>query len=170
MSNPHIVYIALGSNVGDRQSNLMQAIQGLREQVAVDQLSSIYETEPAYYLDQPFFLNMVCGGQTNLAPDQLLHFLKRLEQRLGRQSAIRFGPRSIDLDILLYDDQIIEQQDLAIPHPRMAERPFVLVPLAEIAPDLVPPGFHQSVAELAQHGDIHDKIVRSRDSLIPWLE
>jgi 7,8-dihydro-6-hydroxymethylpterin-pyrophosphokinase len=109
-------------------------------------------------LDQPRFLNAALRGHTALPPTELLGLLKRIERELGRGSGPRFGPRVIDLDILLFGDQEIESAGLTIPHPRMAERPFVLVPLAEIAPDMVPPGWQTSVGALARsvrgHGDV----------------
>ena len=158
------VYIALGSNLGDRRANLIEAISQLRQHVHVEQTSSIYETEPAYKTDQPRFYNMVLRGTTTLAPHELLRFLKRIERRLGRAYTVRYGPRPIDLDILLYDDLQLEDPELTIPHPRIAERAFVLQPLAEIAPDLVIPGFQEPVSVLAQRAG-EGKIVR----VIPGL-
>jgi 2-amino-4-hydroxy-6-hydroxymethyldihydropteridine diphosphokinase len=153
-----LVYLALGSNLGDRQANLAAAVERLRPQVTVEQISSLYETEPAYVLDQPRYLNAALRGRTALAPLALLSFLKQIERELGRTAGSRFGPRIVDLDILLYDNFVIDADDLIIPHPRMAERPFVLVPLAEIAPDLIPPGWDTSVGILAGvvrgHGDV----------------
>jgi 2-amino-4-hydroxy-6-hydroxymethyldihydropteridine diphosphokinase len=154
----HVVYLALGSNLGDRAANLRAAVGRLAVQVAVEHISSLYETEPAYVLDQPRFLNAVLSGRTALEPLALLAFLKEIERGLGRVPGARFGPRMIDLDILLYDDMALATDALTIPHPRMAERPFVLVPLAEIAPDLVPPGWAESIGVLAGsvrgHGDV----------------
>jgi 2-amino-4-hydroxy-6-hydroxymethyldihydropteridine diphosphokinase len=154
----HLVYLALGTNLGDRAANLRAAVERLGEQVAVERVSSLYETAPAYVLEQPRFLNAALRGRTALAPLPLLAFLKAIERDLGREAGARFGPRVIDLDILLYDDLAIAAEGLTIPHPRMAERPFVLVPLAEIAPDLAPPGWARPVGELAAevrgHGDV----------------
>ncbi len=144
------VYIGLGSNLGDRRGNLIDAISQMRQHVTVVQMSSIYETEPAYVTNQPRFYNMVVRGITDLDPHQLLRFLKRIERRLGRAYAVRYGPRPIDLDILVYGDVQLDEPDLTIPHPKMAERVFVLRPLAEIAPDLVIPGFQEPVTALAQ--------------------
>ena len=153
------VYLALGANLGDRQASIAAAIERLGPAVVVEQVSSLYETAPAYVLDQPRFLNAVLRGRTTLAPQALLALLKRIEAGLGRAAnGVRFGPRPIDLDILLYGDQAITTDTLTVPHPRMAERPFVLVPLAEIAPDLVPPGWDAPVQALALavrgHGDV----------------
>ena len=153
-----VVYLALGSNLGDRRANLVAAVERLQPQVAVEQISSLYETEPAYVLDQPRYLNAALRGRTALAPLNLLSFLKQIERELGRTAGYRFGPRIVDLDILLYDNFVIDSDDLIIPHPRMAERSFVLVPLAELAPDLTPPGWDTSVGVLASavhgHGDV----------------
>jgi 2-amino-4-hydroxy-6-hydroxymethyldihydropteridine diphosphokinase len=157
-NNAHTVYLALGANLGDRAASLRNAVRQLRDAVVVDRLSSIYETEPAYLLDQPRFLNMVLSGHTTLDPRALLAFLKRIERDLGRVAGPRYGPRAIDLDILLYDNIALVADDLTIPHARMAERPFVLTPLAEIAPELVPPGWSSSIGALAKqvrgNGDV----------------
>lgn len=147
------VYIALGSNLGDRRANLIDAISQLRQKVVVEQLSSVYETEPAYVTDQPSFYNMVLQGSTQLAPDELLRFLKTIEWRMGRERVLRYGPRPIDLDILAHGTLQLDTPDLTIPHPRIAERAFVLAPFAEIAPDLILPGQQRSVAELFQQLD-----------------
>ena len=133
----HYVYLALGSNVGNRQKNLLEALQRLREVVDMHKISSVYETEPVGYLDQPRFLNMVCYGQTASSPDELLRCAKAIEESLGREPSFRNAPRPIDIDILLYDDRCLETEHLTIPHPRMSERAFVLVPLVEIAPTAI---------------------------------
>jgi 2-amino-4-hydroxy-6-hydroxymethyldihydropteridine diphosphokinase len=149
-NDAHTIYLALGANLGDRGASLRSAIERLRAAVTVEHMSSVYETEPAYLLDQPRFLNMALRGHTALDPHALLAFLKQIERDMGRAAGPRYGPRAIDLDILLYDSLALTTADLAIPHPLMAERPFVLVPLAEIAPDLVPPGWNRSISALAQ--------------------
>jgi GTP cyclohydrolase-4 len=142
------VYIALGSNLGDRRDNLIDAISQLRQNVLVEQISAVYETEPAYVTDQPPFYNMVLQGQTDLPPADLLRFLKSIERRMGRERTVRYGPRPIDLDILAYGDLQLDTPELIIPHPRIPERAFVLRPFAEIAPDLVLPGQDESVTAL----------------------
>lgn len=135
----HAVYLALGSNQGDRRGNLAAAIQQLREVVDIQNISSVYETDPVGYLDQPRFFNMVLCGETRLSPAVLLGYVKAIEVAVGRQPTFRNGPRTIDIDILLYDDLQLHEDQLEIPHPRMTERAFVLVPLTEISPNVVIP-------------------------------
>ncbi len=142
------VYLALGTNLGDRAENLRQALVHLAAQVSIDTRSQIYETEPWGVTEQPRFLNMVVAGETQLDAPELLHFLKTIERELGRTPGVRYGPRVIDLDILLYDDDLVRTPDLIVPHPRLAERRFVLVPLADLAPDLIHPELGISVREL----------------------
>lgn len=146
-----VTYLALGSNLGDREKNLHQALDRIAEFVDITRLSSIYETEPWGVRDQPWFLNMVCAGMTNLAPVDLLRRAKRIENEMGRTEGIRFGPRPIDIDILFYDRVIVLSPALTIPHPRLQERAFVLIPLAEIAPSLVHPRLRVTIRELAHH-------------------
>lgn len=144
----HTVYMALGSNLGDRRGNLAAALQQLRAIMEITAISSLYETAPVGYLDQPLFLNMVCQGQTNLAPQEILQQAKAIETALGRTPTFRDGPRVIDIDLIFYDDAQIKQDDLIVPHPRAAERAFVLAPLAEIAPDMVDPVSGKTAREM----------------------
>jgi GTP cyclohydrolase-4 len=145
MSKLHQVFLGFGANLGNRQINILQALQYVQARTSIKKLSSFYETEPVGCSDQPKFLNITCELETALSPSDLLHFLKWVEKRMGRQAAFRNAPRPIDIDILLYDELILENLDLQIPHPCLPERAFVLVPLAEIAPDLVHPGLHITV-------------------------
>jgi 2-amino-4-hydroxy-6-hydroxymethyldihydropteridine diphosphokinase len=145
----HIVYLALGSNLGDRLANLKQAISSLTPQLEVKAKSQVYETPPWGYEDQPKFLNQVIKAKTYLDPEPLLKHLKRLEVALGRKESFPNGPRLIDLDILFYDDQVLNTPALVIPHPRLQERGFVLLPLMDIDPDLVHPVSKKSVREMA---------------------
>lgn len=144
----HYVYLALGSNLGNRQKNLSEALQRLCGVVDLHKISSVYETEPVGYLDQPRFLNMVCYGQTSSSPDGLLRSIKTIEKALGRQPSFPNAPRPIDIDILLYDNLRLETEHLTIPHPRMSERAFVLVPLVEIAPTAIEPVSGKTAQEL----------------------
>jgi 2-amino-4-hydroxy-6-hydroxymethyldihydropteridine diphosphokinase len=142
-------YIALGTNVGEREANLLQALRLLPESgVHIRRVSSIYETEPVDYLDQEWFLNMVLEGQTELDALDLLSALRVIESRMGSKKAFAKGPRKIDLDILLYGNETIDTPELQVPHPRMLERKFVLIPLAEIAPNLRHPSWKSGVAQL----------------------
>ncbi len=142
------VYIALGTNLGDREANLRSAISALQQEVVVLAESKIYETEPFGYLDQTDFLNQVIKIRTDLPPEELLTFMKKLEVEMGRIPTFRDGPRKIDLDILFYGDMILDLPHLVIPHPRLHERAFVLIPLADVAPNLLHPFLDQTVVAL----------------------
>ncbi|MBM3119424.1 MAG: 2-amino-4-hydroxy-6-hydroxymethyldihydropteridine diphosphokinase [Chloroflexi bacterium] len=141
-------YLGLGSNLGDRKQNLARALELLSRQVVVEKLSSIYQTEPVGYRDQPLFLNAVCLISTELSPDKLLRLAKEIEVELGRVPSFPNAPRTIDIDILFYGDSVFSTEELTIPHARLTERAFVLVPLAEIAPDLVHPVNGKRIKEL----------------------
>ena len=130
-------YLALGTNLGDRFANLQAAIHALPAAVRVLDQSPVYETLPWGLTDQPAFLNMVIRGETRLPPLELLKNLKDLETRLGRTPTVRWGPRLIDIDILFYDELVLNTPELTLPHPHLHERAFVLVPLADLDPDLV---------------------------------
>lgn len=137
--------------------NLQEAIRRIGAAVQMSEMSSVYETEPWGVASQPQFLNLVVAGETELEPTALLETLKRIEKDMGRRDEVRYGPRVIDLDILFYDDQLIRNPNLEIPHPRLAERRFVLVPLAEIAPRLVHPRLNRTIQDLlAQLADTDD--------------
>ena len=142
------MYLSLGSNLGNRQENLDKALDFLSQRLRVEKISSVYETEPVGNINQPRFLNLVCQVYTRLAPTGLLTLAKGIENKLGRTGNRPDTPRPVDIDILFYGQQTIETPELIIPHPRLAERAFILIPLAEIAPDLVHPIGGKSVKEL----------------------
>jgi 2-amino-4-hydroxy-6-hydroxymethyldihydropteridine diphosphokinase len=150
----HTVYLSLGSNLGDRAANLKQAIALLPPQMAVQAKSSVYETPPWGYTEQDAFLNQVVQAETYLDPEPLLKHLKRLETALGRTETFRYGPRLIDIDILFYDDLVLETPLLTLPHPHLHERGFVLLPLMDIAPNLIHPITGKSVREMLAACDI----------------
>lgn len=144
------VFLALGSNLGDRLINLETAILELSAQFALEKKSPVYETPPWGYEQQPAFLNQVISGKTGLTPQALLKFVKEIELKMGRQETFRNGPRVIDIDLLVFGDLILNSPELVIPHPRMAERAFVLVPLVDIAPQLLIPGQKLHTIDLLQ--------------------
>ncbi|HEX9617695.1 MAG TPA: 2-amino-4-hydroxy-6-hydroxymethyldihydropteridine diphosphokinase [Anaerolineales bacterium] len=152
----HTVFIALGSNLGDRLANLKAAIASLAPQVQPELCSPVYETPPWGYADQPHYLNQVIRARTELDPQALLDHLKQVESRIGRKPTFRYGPRVIDLDILFYDDLVLEAAQLKIPHPRLPGRAFVLVPLAEIAPDLRHPVLGLTARDLLDEVDANE--------------
>lgn len=149
MSDTVTVYLGLGSNLGNRQGNLDQALKLLAQRMRLGKVSSIYDTEPIGKVNQPRFLNMACEAFTRLSPEGLLALVKGIEQKMGRYS--RSGePRIIDIDVLLFGDKVVNTRDLVIPHPQIAERSFVLVPLSEIAPDVVHPVTKKTIKEMNQ--------------------
>ncbi len=152
----HRIYLSMGSNLGDRRGHLATAIQRLHDIMEIEKVSSVYETEPVGYLEQPRFLNIAIAGTTRLSPQDFLQRAKEIESALGRQETVRNGPRPIDIDIIFYDNLTLDSEPLTIPHPRMAERAFVLAPLAEIAPQVVDPASgrtaRQLLAEVPQEG------------------
>jgi para-aminobenzoate synthetase len=144
----HIVFLALGSNVGDKNINIQQAIELLKEHINQISVAKLYETKPMYYEKQDNFLNTVLQGQTNLTPQELLLFVKKLEKQIGRVKRFQNGPREVDIDILFYDDLVFNNKDLQIPHPRMQERDFVLKPFMDISPDFVHPILKKTVKQI----------------------
>jgi len=152
--------IALGSNLGDREGYLRRAIEMIRRQTRLVALSSVYETEPMYREDQGWFLNCVVAVETDLKPRALLEWLQAAESEMGRGRTARYGPRVIDLDILFYGDEIVSEPSLEIPHPGIAQRAFVLVPLNEIRPGLVHPVLGRTIGELLDDLKSEKKVVR----------
>ncbi len=143
-----IAYIGLGSNVGDSKTHIRQALTMLAEKVRVVKVSALYQTEPVGFREQEDFINAVAEVETDLSPFDLLALCRSVEERLGRKRIVRWGPRIIDLDILLYGDAVVNTAELVIPHPRMADRRFVLSPLAEIAPDATHPILRRTASDL----------------------
>jgi len=145
-------YLCLGSNLGEREKNLTQALSLLSQEINLEKVSPVYETKPVGYKEQPLFLNLACQIITDLNPRELLRLAKTIERKMGRAPGRQINsPRLIDIDILFYDNRIIETQDLTIPHPRLPQRAFVLIPLADIAPKLVHPVLGKNIAELASN-------------------
>lgn len=149
------VYLSLGSNKGKREHFLRDALEvlGAHPAIQVTQVSRVYETEPWGKPDQPFFLNQIVQLQTSLAPERLLKLCQSVEQKVGRLPSEKWGPREIDIDILLYGDQALNLPDLRVPHPHMHERRFILVPLVEIAPSLRNPISHKTFEQILQELD-----------------
>ncbi|MBU0595243.1 2-amino-4-hydroxy-6-hydroxymethyldihydropteridine diphosphokinase [Candidatus Bipolaricaulota bacterium] len=157
-----VVYLGLGSNLGSREGQIAKGSDRLeRYGVDVDRRSSLYETEPVGVEDQPWFVNQVVEGRTDLSPAELLAACKRVERELGRTESIRFGPRVLDIDILLYGDRVIDDDGLEIPHLRMTERRFVLIPLLEIAPGLRDPRSGTKYADILNRLDEGKKVFQS---------
>lgn len=145
----HTVYLSTGSNLGNRETLLIQAEEAITEWVGlIDARSSIVETTPWGKTDQPHFLNRVLRVKTRLPPIQLMEMLLQIEQDMGRNRAEKWGPRTIDIDVLFYDSRIINEPGLCVPHPHMHERAFVLKPLSEIAPDFIHPVLQKSISGL----------------------
>lgn len=165
------VYIALGTNIGEREENLRAALLYLPDVgVRVRRVSSIYETEPLDYLDQDWFLNAALEGATELDALDLLRALRVIESQMGSRKPIPKGPRLIDLDILLYGHDTLDTPELQVPHPRMLERRFVLVPLAEIAPTLRHPSWPAGVAQLLATTRDRSAVKKVHDASVIWTK
>jgi 2-amino-4-hydroxy-6-hydroxymethyldihydropteridine diphosphokinase len=141
-------YLGLGSNLGDKRNNIIHALSLLQEKTDIRSISSLYETEPWGFKKQPIFLNAACEARTDLDALDLLDYLKSIETRLGRTESFAYGPRVLDIDILFYGNTVFNTSKLTIPHPSVSERKFVLVPLAEIAPNLLHPISNKTISEL----------------------
>ena len=167
------VYMGLGSNVGNKEANLAQAFKLLPPDVTVARISSLYETEPVGYKDQPWFLNCVCCAYTDLSPPKLLDYVKHIEEQLGRLLSFRNAPRPIDIDLLFYGDETVDSDQLTIPHPRVHERAFTLAPLVELDPAHMHPVRRQTISQLLADVELEGKIKRRNwsplfvDDLIP---
>ena len=156
------IYLSLGSNLGDRRANLKKALRLLERSMEVVSVSSVCDTEPVGVGKQPRFLNLVCRVNTDIGPVQLLSLIKRIEADMGRDLNLKNAPRNIDIDIILYGDTIIESPELTIPHPRMWERAFVLVPFAEIAPKVIHPVSGESIGDLVAKVEGRVGVVKKR--------
>ena len=163
-----LAYIGFGSNIGDRLAHIQNAIHTLSktEGIALQKVSSVYTTDPVGYEAQAQFLNGVAAIETSLAPLSLLHTLKHIETAIGRKHRIRWGPREIDLDILIYGDLCVQTEKLVIPHPEMHLRGFVLVPLEEIAPNLVHPVCQESIRTLRNRLADSKSVLKKEDCIL----
>lgn len=163
MSSPvSLVFLSLGSNLGDRLANLHAGLNGLHATAGIDvkRVSTVYETEPLGNVEQPAFLNLVASIETDLEPLELLHAVKSLEVALGRTESVHWGPRRIDIDIVLWGDRRVDTPTLTIPHREFRTRAFVLFPLRELAPEFRDPVTLQTVSELAQRPEVQGNVVK----------
>jgi 2-amino-4-hydroxy-6-hydroxymethyldihydropteridine diphosphokinase len=166
MARRERVYLSLGSNVGDRETNLCEAIHALSstDGIRVTRISSWYETDPVGNTEQPAFVNVAAEIETALAPLELLNAVKTVEQRLGRRPSERWGPREIDIDLVLWGSRVMDTERLILPHREFRNRAFVLVPLAEIAKDAVDPVTGLTVGELAERPEAQGRVTKFPDS------
>ena len=153
------VFIGIGSNLGDKERNIKTAISLLKEKCKILKLSPLYETEPVGFKDQDWFLNCVVEIGTELDPGELLEFMQNIEKKLKKIKTIENGPRTIDLDILFYNDAVINEKNLVIPHPGLHQRLFVLVPLNDIAPELIHPVLKKTIRNVLRELKSDDKVV-----------
>lgn len=158
------IFIGLGTNLGDKKNNLEQAITLMKQKCKILKQSKLYETEPVGYKDQDWFLNCVVEIETELDPLELFDFLQSIEKEMKRIKTVKDGPRVIDLDILFYEDQVINHENLIIPHPRLHERLFVLIPMSDINPNFNHPTFGETIKELRDECN-DQKIKTSQDQL-----
>lgn len=163
----HVAYIGFGSNIGDRLKHIQNALNALAkmEEITIQKISSIYKSDPVGYEAQADFLNGVVAIHTSRSPLSLLHSLKDIETAVGRQHRIRWGPREIDLDLLIYGDLCLQTENLVVPHPEMHLRRFVLAPLAEIAPDVVHPVLKVSIQSLLERLEDDKSVTRTASTL-----
>lgn len=148
LSAPQTAYIGIGANLGDRKATMRETVGRLETLGLVIAVSSLYETEPVGYLDQPPFLNAVAAIETTLTPTDVVRRLLAIERAMGRRRTFRNAPRTLDLDLLLFGDAVLNTTEVTLPHPRMHERGFVLIPLAELAPDVIHPELRLPISEL----------------------
>ncbi len=165
----NIIYLSLGSNLGNKKAYLQNALGELKKcRIKILKTSSIYKTEPIGFKDQPEFFNIVIKGETGLSPDELLQTILNIEKKMVRKREKKWGPRIIDIDILLFNDFIIKKKDLIIPHPYMHKRNFVLIPLLEIAPDIIFPQFKKNILEFIKNnsGKVEKTVEKSVDKFL----